>query len=73
MLSISAHCRRNAQRTWDAPVDLNEHEIKTPSTSCEPATAARRKAIHFGSVRESRDAAPVRIAFTHILDAGLGF
>ena len=31
----------------------------------------RRKVICYGSVRESRDEAPVRISFTHIPDAGL--
>ena len=30
-----------------------------------------RKVIYYGSVQESRDAAPMRISFTHIPDAGL--
>lgn len=30
-----------------------------------------RKVIYFGGVQESRDQAPMRIAFTHIPDAGL--
>jgi len=30
-----------------------------------------RKVIYYGSVQESRDEAPMRIAFTHIPDAGL--
>jgi len=30
-----------------------------------------RKVIYFGSVQEGRDAAPMRISFTHIPDAGL--
>ena len=30
-----------------------------------------RKVIYYGRVQESRDEAPMRIAFTHIPDAGL--
>ena len=30
-----------------------------------------RKVIYYGSVQESRDEAPMRIAFTHIPDAGV--
>ena len=30
-----------------------------------------RKVIYYGSVQESRDAAPMRISFTHVPDAGL--
>jgi len=30
-----------------------------------------RKVIYYGSVQESREEAPMRIAFTHIPDAGL--
>ncbi len=30
-----------------------------------------RKVIYYGSVQESRDEAPMRIAFSHIPDAGL--
>ena len=30
-----------------------------------------RKVIYYGSVQDSRDDAPMRIAFTHIPDAGM--
>ena len=57
------------------PPPKTRHRIRSPELVASPrATQAQgrygRKVIYFGSVQESRDEAPMRIAFTHIPDAG---
>ncbi|MCX6874692.1 MAG: DNA polymerase [Verrucomicrobia bacterium] len=78
------HTPQLFQDAGDAGADATAGTAAAAGTTLDPEKHQRldvaldklrarygRKVIYYGSVQESRDAAPMRISFTHIPDAGL--
>jgi len=57
-------------RTGTAGADTEKHQ-RLDAALDKLRARYGRKVIYYGSVQESRDEAPTRIAFTHIPDAGI--